>query len=270
MIKIITGFSHCGGSTVALAELCNLFNDNSMPCQFYGPHDWVKCKLKSNSYQPLISSNVNSNDTVIYHYLPLTARPSCKKLILSCHEKGLIDISAHYKFYDTIHFVAKSQLDYHKTNGTIIPNIITKYSKNKKRTTNLVAGIIGSFDKNKRVPWSILRASCYPSVTEIQLWGNCSEEDKFTLEKLNLSNFPNVFGEPLKIIFKGVSDNMRKVYDGLDIVFSSSVSECLPMIQAECHLAGVKFMGLPESSVDISEYIFDNNIILEKWKELIL
>ena len=47
MIRIVSGWSAPGGSTVAHIELTNLFNNNDIPCKFYGPHDWMLDQCES-------------------------------------------------------------------------------------------------------------------------------------------------------------------------------------------------------------------------------
>ena len=46
-IKILTGYSDKGGSTVAFTNLCNLLNSSGYDCTFYGPHTWHLSKSKS-------------------------------------------------------------------------------------------------------------------------------------------------------------------------------------------------------------------------------
>ena len=71
------------------------------------------------------------------------------------------------------------------------------------------------------------------------------------------------------ISYHGYTDKMQKVYDRVDIVYSSSQRECLPMIQGECLYLDIPFNGLPENMRSSDDYIFDDQIILQKWKELI-
>jgi hypothetical protein len=261
MIKILTGYSNVGGSTTALAALCNLFNDNKMPCELYGPTDWVKSKLNGNYYKPLNSAQFNKEDTVIYHFLGVTQRLEVKKLILSCHETNVFPIKEVKPAYDALHFVSKFQKDWQGVDGVVIPNVITKYKKSQKRTTNKVAGIVGSIDPHKQTHLSIKRALEDKNISKIELWGQITTFEYFWNEVYPLLNE--------NISYHGASKDMQKVYDRLDVVFSSSLRECLPMIQAECHLAGVEFRGLPENTRSLEDYIFDDQEILNKWKELL-
>ena len=46
MVKIVSGISMSGGSTIILINLTNLFNSKGIDTTFYGPHDFHlnKCK----------------------------------------------------------------------------------------------------------------------------------------------------------------------------------------------------------------------------------
>lgn len=261
MIKIATGYSNVGGSTTALANLCNLFNDNGLTCELYGPSPWVQKLLKHNCYFDINKLKFERDDTLIYHYLNLTRRPPVRKLILSCHETDVFEIKKVNPAYDKLHFVSNFQKNWHGVDGFVIPNILNKYTKSEKRKQNKVAGIVGSIDHHKRTAMSIERASKDVDVSRIELWGQITHLDHFLIEvvpKLNEN-----------IVYCGISNDMQKVYDRLDVVYSSSRRECLPMIQGECYLAGVEFRGLPENMRTLEDYIFDDQEILNKWKQLI-
>lgn len=260
MIKILTGHSTVGGSTIALSNLCNLFNKNDLNCELYGPDSWVKTKLETDCYKPIRSFLPNKDDIIIYHFIGLKKRPLCKKLILSCHETNIFPVK-NLKFYDVIHYVSNYQMNWHKIPGVVIPNVIKKYKSSPKRTENKVAGIIGSIDPNKRVDLSIQRALKNSLVSKVEIWGKVTN-DMYFFEKIC-----PLLGE--RVSYHGVSEDMQKVYDRLDLVYSSSISECLPTVQAECYLAGIEFYGVPQSSRDLNDYIFDDQEILNKWKELL-
>lgn len=262
MIKILTGFSGPGGSTVALANLCNLFNENNLPCEFYGPTDWVKRILQSDCYRELKTARFLPSDKIIYHFLALNMRPNVDKFILSCHETNVFEIKKIPNLsYDKIHFVSNFQKNWQGLDGVVIPNIITKYNKSPKKITNRTAGVIGSIDRHKRTHISIHRAKQDATVDKIELWGQITQLDYFWHEVVPLLDE--------NISYHGYTDNMQKVYDRLDIVYSSSQRECLPMIQGECMYLDIPFCGLPENMRSKEDYIFDNNIILQKWIELL-
>lgn len=262
MIKILTGFSGPGGSTVALANLCNLFNENNLLCEFYGPTDWVKRILKFNCYKELREARFNPSDKIIYHFLNFSERLPVDRQILSCHETNVFEIKKIPQLkYDKIHFVSNFQKNWQGVDGIVIPNIITKYNKSIKKITNKTAGIIGSIDQHKRTHLSIQRAKQDSTIEKIELWGQVSHLDYFWHEVVPLLNE--------NISYHGYTSDMQKVYDRLDIVYSSSQRECLPMIQGECMYLDIPFCGLPENMRTREDYVFDDNVILQKWIELL-
>jgi len=259
MIKIISGFTGPGGSTVSFSNLTNLFNQNGLETCFYGPHIWdgINCNFETiNKFQP------TKDDIVIYHYLNINNRFPCKKLILSCHETNLFKIKEYKDLvYDDIHFVSNFQKDWHGLNGVVIPNVITKYHKSAIKKWDKVAGILGSIDSHKCVHESINRALHDPDVAKIILCGPITDPAYFTQHVIPLISF--------KVVYCGVSKDMQEVYDQIDVVYSSSKRECLPMIQGECLKMGLEYRGLESNTRSLEDFEFDNEIILEKWKKLL-
>ena len=86
MVKIFSGWTNKGGSTVALINLTNALNERGVDCIFYGPHDWHLDKCKSGKLE---GGNlpIDGDDNVIFHFLQLKERPNAKKVLLTCHEK---------------------------------------------------------------------------------------------------------------------------------------------------------------------------------------
>ena len=74
-IKIASGWSNRGGSTVALIKLTNHLNQSGYDTTFYGPHDWHLPQCKSDKIQNL---KVESRDILITHFLNLNQRPPAK------------------------------------------------------------------------------------------------------------------------------------------------------------------------------------------------
>jgi len=259
MIRVITGFSGPGGSTVAFCNLVNLFNENDLEACFYGPFPWEGINCNFSSIDKL---QIAEDDVVIYHFLQTKNKPNCKKLILSCHETNLFKIKDIPELaYDNIHFVSNSQKQWQGLDGVIIPNVITPYVKESVKTENKVAGIIGSVDINKNVHEAIKRALADEDVSEVLLYGAITD-----------GNYFNDFVGPLlgdKVKYCGISTDMQEVYDNIDVVYSSSKSECLSMIQGECLQMGIEYRGLDTNTRSVEDYEFDNSIILEKWKTLL-
>lgn len=259
MIKILTGFSGPGGSTVAFNNLVNLLNENGINACLYGSYKWegITCKF---SY--LNSLSFDKSDTIIYHFLNIEDRPNVKKLILSSHETNIFPIKQIKKLvYDKIHFVSNFQKEWQGLDGTVIPNVIKKYEKLNFRSSNKVAGIIGSIDEHKRIHTSIERALKDKDIEKVEIWGSVSEPKYFILEVVPL------LGE--KVTYHGISTDMQKVYNRIDVVYASSKRECLPMIQGECKLMNMEYRGLPENTRDYSDYEFDNSKILNMWREFL-
>ena len=84
MIKILTGYSDKGGSTVALTNLTNSLNEAGYETVMYGPHDYHLDKCKSGKLTEDVVKNVSTEDRVITHFLKLPQRPNAKKVVLTC------------------------------------------------------------------------------------------------------------------------------------------------------------------------------------------
>tara|TARA_R110002094_G_scaffold107519_3_gene105804 strand:+ start:1794 stop:2564 length:771 start_codon:yes stop_codon:yes gene_type:complete len=256
MIKVFTGFSGPGGSTVAFNNLVNLFNKNGKRACLYGPQMWkgINCTFKQGVTEP------KSTDTVIYHFMLPPSKP-CKKLILSCHETDLFPVARIPSLkYDEVHFVSEYQRKWHSVKGTVIPNVINKYEQPKVFPTRKVAGIIGSIDENKQVHVSINRA-LRDDVSRVEIWGSISDFNYFNKEVLPMLG--------PRVSYHGVSHNMQEVYDRLSVVYASSKQECLPTIHGECLQLGIPYMGLSQSKRAVTDYEFDDDAIMAKWNEIL-
>jgi len=253
MIKVMTGYSGPGGSTVAFNNLVNLFNKSGLEARLYGPQLWegINCKFMQGFVEPKLE------DTVIYHFM-MTPNKPCKKLILSCHETNLYPIAKIPDLrYDNIHFVSKFQEDWHGVSGTVIPNIITPLTCDVL-VNGEVVGIIGSVDRNKRIPLSIKRA-LDDDFTDIRIYGGISDPKHF------LQDIVPLLGE--KVRYCGVSHDMQKVYDTLTHVYHSPLLETYNMIKAECAAAGVVYRG--EEGNDTKAEVWGSERIMMAWAELL-
>ena len=124
-IKILSGWSNPGGSTVAFVNLCNLFNERGYDCTFYGPHAWHigKCKSAWLDECPLNEAD----ERLIVHFLKLPARPvESESVILACHEQEVFPVKNLDCFWDETVFVSESQKSWHGTEGIVIPNVISE------------------------------------------------------------------------------------------------------------------------------------------------
>lgn len=261
MIRIITGHSAQGGSTVAFINLTNALNDIGIDTILLGPHDWHlnKCKAEKLTERKL---QISPNDTLIFHFWRLEHRPPVKKVLLSCHEQNVFPLqNINYKIYDKIHFVSETQRQYHNIIHPyfIIPNILDDLIKTPLSEKKVV-GIIGSIDRNKQVHISIQRA-LKDGFTDIRIFGMITDRPYWEQEVKNLVDGINV-----KYI--GFLDDKQKIYDQITEVYHSSILETWGYIKAECELTGRTFHGNSSSN---NAKITNKNDIIDMWKkELIL
>lgn len=259
MIKIISGHSEKGGSTVAFINLTNALNNKKTPTIFYGPHQWHLNKCKSDLLQNL---RIEKNDVLITHFMNLGNRPNVKKVILSCHEKNLFEVGSIKQFWDVAVFLNKKHRDYHHSyNGkyVLIPNLKENLKNKIKPELDLIAGVIGTFDENKQTHISIERA----------LKDGCERVYLFGDPNSSLSNFKNKI-EPLlsdKVILKGYYENKQEIYDMIGRVYHSSLSEVATLVKDECETTGTKFFG--NESTNYIPIIMNNQEIIQKWIEII-
>lgn len=257
MIKVVTGWNRVGGSTVALCNLVNLFNENGKKACLYtdGLDKWngINCEWKDFG-----KLNLDKYDNLIYHFwLPGKTR-LCRRQILSCHETRVFTIKSQFDniFYDNIHFVSQSQQEWQGLSGNIIPNVIRKVTKREKNFK--VAGIIGSIDENKRVDLSIQNA-LKDGFDDIRIYGNISDYSLFTDKILPLLSD--------KVKYCGVSTNMDETYKHLSHVYHSPLQESYNMIKPECEAAGVVYVG--NEGNDTKAEVWDNKKIFDSWMKLI-
>lgn len=254
-VKILTGFSGPGGSTIALSTLVNLFNESGIESCLYGPSNWqgITCKF-GNLHQQV---KIDPDDVVVYHFLPIRNRLPCRRQILSCHETVVFPIKQMPDIvYDKVHFVSEFQKFYQGIEGTVIPNPIRKFTKTKKDFR--VVGIIGSLDQNKRVEESIARAKA-DGFSDIRLYGNLTEPAYFQSKILPLLSD--------QVTYRGVATDMDKVYSQISHVYHSPLLETFNLIKPECIAAGVEYNG-NEGNDTKAEY-WDNERILNNWRKLI-
>lgn len=256
MIKIVSGWSEKGGSTTAFINLTNALNGKNHETIFYGPHQWHLDKCKSG----LLTSNfkVDKSDKLIIHFLKLPSRPNADRVILSCHEKNLFPLNEIKPFWDKVIFINETQRQYHSGyigDYSIIPNLKENLIKKEKDPkTKEIAAIIGSIDENKQTHVSIDRA-LNDGYKKIILYGTISDRNYF-----------DSFVKPLiseNIILGGYENDKQKIYDSVDAVYLSSLSEVAPLVRDECKTTGTKFFGNDVMNTDIID--IPNEDILKMW-----
>ena len=261
MIRIITGHSAQGGSTVAFINLTNALNAVGVETMLVGPHEWHlgKCRSEKLTSRKL---QISPNDTLIFHFWKLEHRPPVKgKVILSCHEQNVFPLqSINYKIFDKIHFVSEHQCAYHKLDHPhfIIPNILDDLKPNINLTEK-VAGIIGSVDRNKQTHLSIRRAM-QDGYNKILIFGMITDVPYWDKEVVGL-----VDGHLVK--YMGFSDNKQAMYDQITDVYFSSINECKPYVVAECQLTGKQLHVLPDKNYMNQQFLYKKEDIIAMWRK---
>lgn len=256
MIKIITGYSHVGGSTVALKNLAKEFLSRGIECQLFGPHNW---HLQFGSFcKPLNQLNVSPDDLLITHFINLE-KPNAKKTILSCHEMWWFDFKQINKYYDKVQFLTKKQADYHNTvdNYVFIPNVKEKINCNKTSDSINVAGVIGAIDERKNPVESIHKA-LQEGCRKVLLFGPVLNQEYFK------SKITPLLG-PL-VSYMGYQPK-EVIYSSIDRVYHLSRGEVASLVKDECYTTGTIFIGNENTDNEVST--MTNDEIIELWmKEL--
>lgn len=253
-VKLISGYSNMGGSTLAHIELVNLLNKNGIDTTFYGPSPWHLNKCKADLFENL---KVSPEDTLIIHFLDLEKLP-VKKVILSCHETNVYPIKQiKTKWWDVIHFVSESQKKWQGVDGVVIPNVLPKLEK-RATFEKGVAGVVGSIDPHKQTHISIDRA-LKDGYSRVRLFGDLTDPAyfrMFVMPKLTT-----------QITYCGILNDRQALYEQFEAVYHSSLRETFNYIKAECMLTHTPYYGTTENDPG-SDYLTDKQIF-EKWKELL-
>ena len=257
-IKIVSGFTEKGGSTTALINLTNYFNDNGIDCTFYGNQTYHLDKCKSDLMSNL---SYDSDDIVITHFLELNERPNVKKVILSCHEKWWFPIGKIKKYWDVAVFLHEEHRKYHSNyhgSFALIPNFKENLKRKEKKENNLIAGIIGTIEERKQTHVSIQRALS-DDVEKIYLFGHVGDK-----------NYYDNYVKPLllpKIIEYGHTTEKQLMYDMIGRVYHSSKGEVACLVKDECYLTDTLFFGNSETENKVSE--LNNSEVFNLWIKLL-
>jgi hypothetical protein len=223
MIRILSGWSNIGGSTIAFCNLTKALNEAGHETIFYGPHNWHITQLPQGQAGQYIKGSklpVNKNDILLVHFMnSFNNRPPVKGFFFSSHEQDIFPIkSINYSIYDKIHYVSEHQKLYHMVDhpSFIIPNILNDLVPNVKPNKK-IGGIIGSIDRNKRVDESIKKA-LNDNCELVLIYGVIS--DPWCWQK---QVAPLVDG--VKVIYKGIENDKQKMYDSVTDVYHSSILE---------------------------------------------
>ena len=265
MIKILTGYSERGGSTIALSNLTNSLNESGYETIMYGPHDYhiLKCKNgKSGKLTQDVFDNLTDDDIVIIHFLKLPSKPKGKKIVLHCHEKWWYEVADVPQFWDEVIFQNKGHREYHnryKGKYICIPNIREPLINRNKEQLEKVAGIIGSIEDRKQTHISIQRALA-DKCEKIYLFGKVGEQKYYDTFVKPMLGIP-------KIIEYGFTEGKQEMYDMIGRVYHSSKGETATLVKDECYTTGTKFIGNKNTQNEV--YTGTNEEIIKKWKEVL-
>ena len=259
-VKILTGFSERGGSTTALINLTNLFNENGIDCTFYGPHNWHLDKCKSD----LISNlKLDPSDKVITHAVRPETRLPVDTVILASHEKWWFPVGKIPQHWDKVIFLHENHREYHEDyhgEYDIIPNLKEPLVSNtKKENVDLIAGVIGTIEDRKQTHKSIERA-LEDGCEKVILFGKIGDENYYNDLVKDLLNDP-------RVEMSGYQTDKQSMYDSIGRVYHSSKGEVACLVKDECYLTNTKFYGNEETNHEVSP--LTNNEILEKWKQVL-
>ena len=259
-VKILTGFSERGGSTTALINLTNLFNENCIDCTFYGPHNWHLDKCKSD----LISNlKLDPSDKVITHAVRPETRLPVDTVILASHEKWWFPVGKIPQHWDKVIFLHENHREYHEDyhgEYDIIPNLKEPLVSNtKKENVDLIAGVIGTIEDRKQTHKSIERA-LEDGCEKVILFGKIGDENYYNDLVKDLLNDP-------RVEMSGYQTDKQSMYDSIGRVYHSSKGEVACLVKDECYLTNTKFYGNEETNHEVSP--LTNNEILEKWKQVL-
>lgn len=259
MIKIVSGFTGRGGSTVALINLCNYFNNHGYDCVFYGDQEYHLDKCKSGR----ISHDLKyeKDDIIIAHFLNIDKRPDVKKIVLASHEKWWYPVGKIKKFWDTVVFLHEEHRKYHKDyigDFTIIPNLKEDLTFKNKDELDMIAGVIGTIEDRKQTHISIQRA-LKDKCEKIYLFGHIGDENYFN-NKVKPLLLPRV-----KMV--GHINNKQEMYDSIGRVYHSSKGEVACLVKDECYSTNTKFFGNEETDNKVSE--LSNKEVLNLWEILL-
>lgn len=268
MIKILTGYSGSGGSTIALINLTNTLNKVGYPTIFYGPEDYhiKKCRYAKNisDYQEQFG------ERLIVHFGNFKKRPSdAKRVILCPHEKELYDINDQKCFWDECVFLNENHRKYH-SNYTgpyrIIPNFRRKLKKIEKSSeAKKCAGVIGNIQPIKQTHISIQKA-IDAGYEKVYLFGVLPDDEfHFSYYEKNIN--PLIKKYPNKIIKYGFIENQSEMYAMINAVYFFPLTDVASHIQYECEATNTILYGN-----DVAYYAdntWSNRKILNAWIDVL-
>lgn len=289
MIKIISGYSHASGSTLALVNLCNQFNSRGYTCIFYGPDNWHIDKCKSGK---LIEFSPEAGDTIIVNDLPLLSIGDLSNINVLMEENGESRLlktlgrivkkllpskkSSDYKLYLTyqssdalplstvslslfhkIQFASNALESYPRVScpSFIAPSFCNDLKKSEQKPEK-TGGIIGSIKKQNNIVEAIEKA-LFDGMEVVIAFGYM-KDPRYYYDKI----VPLTIKHPGRIKYAGFMDDRQKMYDAVSDVYSS-VNKPWSLVGYECAMTNTMFHA-PEPL--IADCRMTNEQIFEIWK----
>ena len=255
MIRIISGYSNVGGSTVALKNLAIEFMKRGIPCEFYGPDDW---HLQYGPFCRMINEfKLNKDDKIITHFIDLNF-PKDNKVILSCHEMWWFDFKKISKYYNKVQFLTEKQAKFHSsvTDYVLIPNVKEIINVNRTKESENVAGVIGAIDERKN-PIDSINKALQDGCKKVLLFGPVLNPNYFT------SKIVPMFDRG--VVYMGYEKSKEKIYSSIDRVYHLSRGEVASLVKDECYATGTLFFGNENTDHEVST--LTNDQIIDLWRK---
>ncbi len=252
-VKIVSGWSNPGGSTLHHIGLTNLLNANGIDCIFYGPHEWHRDKCKSGH---ISDCKLTVHDTLISHFIQVPTR-NIKKHILSCHETNLFRLKdIPTSGYDVIQYVSEFQRDWQGVLDrphVIIPPRVEQIQWTSPE--NKTAAVIGSIDEHKQTHKAIEMAF-EDGFDKVILYGQVTDPAYFeTFIQPKLDH---------RVEIRNHEDDKAAMYGSVEAVYHASKRETYGLVEAECKAAGVPFRGSENNPT-----ILTDEEILRRWQKIL-
>jgi len=289
MIKIISGYSHAAGSTLALVNLCNEFNTRGHACTFYGPDNWHIDKCRSGNLEDF---SVTPNDIVIANDMPLlstgdlsrlkelvsengqrrvlkklgklvskclpTKTPTDYRLILTRLSDDALPISnTRLSLFQNIHYSSGDFGNHSKVGRKkFIAQSFCNDLKASIAKPEKTAGIIGSIKRRNNIEKSIEQA-LMDGMEAIYIFGYMKDPIYF-YEKIT----PLTIKYRGQIKYAGFADDKQKMYDTVSDVYSSA-NKPWSLVSRECAMTNTGYHAPESSSAD---HLMANEQIFQIWK----
>lgn len=289
MIKIVSGYSHAAGSTLALVNLCNQFNSRGHACVFYGPDDWHIGKCRSGK---LIEFLPETGDTIIVNDIPLlsmddlsninalveesgrsgllktfgriaktilpSGRSSGYELLLACLSNDARPLSSvRISLFHKIFFTSDVLVGYSRASrpSFIAPSFCNDLNESERKPQK-TGGVIGSVKKQNNIVEAIEQA-LRDGMETVIVFGYM-KDPIYYYDKI----VPLTIRHPGRIKYAGFMDDRQKMYDAVSNVYSS-VNKPWSVVSHECAMTHTMFHAPEQLNADCR---MTNDQIFEIWK----